>query len=483
MIADLILGYYKNKITDRHNYFFILCLIVACCLFVSNTRGMTNAGSNQKVVAYYYCGYDNNIPPSKINYKNLTHIIESFAWPNANGSIGLTQGLPNSTLINDAHNANVKVLVSFGGSGNSSEFAAMASDSASRATFVKNVVNLLAKYEFDGVDLDWEYPTFRQGGLLTQLVKDLRNAFDTTSASKRLNEKWLIAMAVPATSYNSAGFQYANLINYVDWFSVMTYDFYGSWSSVAGNNAPMFESVLDPDQAGSCYSSIEYILSTGIPPEKMLLGVPFYGKQFNASGLYKPYTGNVPDLNYSQIVDSINTGEWNYYWDDQSMVPYLINKSSTKFITYDDTASIKIKTDTVKSMGLGGIMIWALGLDADAAYNEPLLNVIGNTLFGNPTAVAVSKKSSVVHSFYLSNNYPNPFNPSTEIRFSIPASGFVSLKVYNIIGQVVASLVNNQMSAGIHQVTFNGEKLSSGVYLYILSYKGMRQIKKMILLK
>jgi hypothetical protein len=83
----------------------------------------------------------------------------------------------------------------------------------------------------------------------------------------------------------------------------------------------------------------------------------------------------------------------------------------------------------------------------------------------------------------LSQNYPNPFNPTTNIKFSIPASGFVTLKVYNTLGQEVATLLNEQKSAGTYQVDFNASTLSSGMYMYTLSSGNIRISKKMLLVK
>ncbi|TFH46761.1 MAG: T9SS type A sorting domain-containing protein, partial [ANME-2 cluster archaeon] len=83
----------------------------------------------------------------------------------------------------------------------------------------------------------------------------------------------------------------------------------------------------------------------------------------------------------------------------------------------------------------------------------------------------------------LSQNYPNPFNPSTTIEFSLPKSEFVELKVYNILGKEVETLVSNKLNQGNHTYTFDGKNLASGVYYYQLVAGDYREVKKMILLK
>ena len=108
-------------------------------------------------------------------------------------------------------------------------------------------------------------------------------------------------------------------------------------------------------------------------------------------------------------------------------------------------------------------------------------NVIVN-LSTTPLAVK-SGTSGVPKVFSLGQNYPNPFNPSTEITYQLAAAGKVALKVYNILGQEVATLVNGEKQAGRYKVEFNGNNLSSGIYLYKLSAGNFTSVRKMILIK
>ena len=100
------------------------------------------------------------------------------------------------------------------------------------------------------------------------------------------------------------------------------------------------------------------------------------------------------------------------------------------------------------------------------------------------TAVGVSdNKPAMVEKFSLANNYPNPFNPSTKIQYTLPTNEFVSLKVYDIIGREVATLVNQQQSAGVYDVNFNASNLTSGIYFYKIDAGSFVDVKKMMLLK
>jgi len=85
--------------------------------------------------------------------------------------------------------------------------------------------------------------------------------------------------------------------------------------------------------------------------------------------------------------------------------------------------------------------------------------------------------------FALDQNYPNPFNPTTTISYALSDEGFVSIKVYDILGRQVASLVNRTQDAGRYQVRFDANQLSAGAYLYVLETPTFRSVKKMIFLK
>ena len=101
---------------------------------------------------------------------------------------------------------------------------------------------------------------------------------------------------------------------------------------------------------------------------------------------------------------------------------------------------------------------------------------------GTPVGVEENELSSPIK-YTLEQNYPNPFNPSTSIQYSVPGSEFVSLKVYDILGNEVATLVNEQKQAGNYKVNFDAKNLSSGVYFYSIRTGQFNQIRKMILLK
>jgi hypothetical protein len=105
-----------------------------------------------------------------------------------------------------------------------------------------------------------------------------------------------------------------------------------------------------------------------------------------------------------------------------------------------------------------------------------------DTLFRG-TAVSVSEPVILPSMFTLSQNYPNPFNPSTKIKYSIPHISFVTLKIYDILGREIETLVNEEKNVGFYEVNFDASKLASGIYFYKLTAENFTDIKKLILIK
>ena len=122
------------------------------------------------------------------------------------------------------------------------------------------------------------------------------------------------------------------------------------------------------------------------------------------------------------------------------------------------------------------VIIWAV---MNSASNKTALQIQSKAV----NTTAVNEPKNIISSFTLDQNYPNPFNPSTTISFSLSSDQFVTLKVYNAIGEEVTTLVNGKLTVGVHKINFDAKQLSSGFYIYRLQSSGSVQAKKMILLK
>jgi hypothetical protein len=148
-----------------------------------------------------------------------------------------------------------------------------------------------------------------------------------------------------------------------------------------------------------------------------------------------------------------------------------------------ETREVAVHVFPLDNPGQGNVQV-KIGATRDAENF-----VVDLTAVVNPTSV--DETSYEPGSYKLLQNYPNPFNPSTKIKFTIPASPksspkertFVELKIYDVLGNEIATLVNEEKSAGEYEVKFSGERLSSGMYFYTLRAGNFAETKKMILLK
>ena len=183
----------------------------------------------------------------------------------------------------------------------------------------------------------------------------------------------------------------------------------------------------------------------------------------------------VDDAAYGDITDYISVPPANYTLD---------------LTLADGVTLVQSYVADLRTLGGGSAVVFASGfLDPSSNQNgEPFgifFALADGTVGQFPEGVASVENISGVNpdNYLLAQNYPNPFNPSTTINFTIPNSEFVTLKVYNILGSEVATLVNENLSAGAYRFNFDAKGLASGVYLYELNAGNFREIKKMNLLK
>jgi len=100
------------------------------------------------------------------------------------------------------------------------------------------------------------------------------------------------------------------------------------------------------------------------------------------------------------------------------------------------------------------------------------------------TTIGITPISTIIPAkFNLSQNYPNPFNPSTRIKFALPKNEFVNIKIYDILGKEISTLVNENLTAGYYEVEFNANNLSSGMYFYKFESSTFTDVKRMVLIK
>ncbi len=183
--------------------------------------------------------------------------------------------------------------------------------------------------------------------------------------------------------------------------------------------------------------------------------------------------------------DSANT--WtavNSGLSDWDITSYAIPMPGTVFASSSSKGVFKTTNGGTNwsdvSTGIGDKQVKVLAMSSTSIYAGTPNGVFRTT---RPTAVKEDVQHIMPEKFELSQNYPNPFNPSTVIEFRVPNNGLVTLKVYDILGREVATLVNESKSSGAYKTAFNAEKLSGGIYFYRLQSGNFEVTKKMILIK
>ncbi len=422
------------------------------------------------VVGYYPSWMKSTYPYNVIQYQNLTHIVHTFIFPNSDGSLDLSGFTYYPELIQRAHMNSVGMIISVGGYDvtRTPRFAQVAADPVARTRFAVAIRDFCLNNGYDGVDINWEYPLSAGRQNTTLFFRELHDSLADAFPALTLS------IAAPATDWNN-GYDWSVMPSLLDWVGVMTYDFYGSWTTKIGPNSPLYGNLTQTDQ-GWIGNSVSFYLGKGVPKSKVLIGTPFYGWQFNGSTMYGPGVGTA-QLTYTQIAPLLQQG-WTRSWDQVAWVPYLVNPGKTNVISYDDSASVSEKMKYVKNQNLGGTIIWALGEDYINGQT-PLLNALGRVI----TGVARQVSTDVPLAFDLLQNYPNPFNGQTQIRYTIKQSGRYSLRVYDLLGREVERLVDAEYPEGSYQVSCSSQNLSSGVYIYRLSGEGTSLMRTMIVLR
>ena len=226
---------------------------------------------------------------------------------------------------------------------------------------------------------------------------------------------------------------------------------------------------------------------------------PFYTGQ--GSTLHD-YTAYLPDygISFQRPVDTVNHGQTSV---NRVIAPMMGTYSGT--VTYTASVSptpsqgtitfnwspsnVKTFSGAPDSLTLNSVV------SSDVPYQNYTVTVSAVENSGPRThsrtwvlsvanIIGISHNSNEVPlSYALGQNYPNPFNPTTQIEYSLPKQSFVTLKVFNLLGQEVATLVNDVKTAGVHDITFNGENLPSGIYYYRINAGDYTDVRKMILVK
>lgn len=237
-------------------------------------------------------------------------------------------------------------------------------------SFAGYFVDTVRTYNFDGVDIDYEFPT---GSTLrpnfVKFIEYLRAGLD--ELGKTTGKKYTISLAVPAGTWAFSLFDMPALSEYVDWFNIMSYDLYigSNYNMYTHHHAPAFDNVdtinYKIPAGGSVASDIVLYKENGIPASKIVPGCGMYAHRWThvepgktGTGLYSGGIMDNSNEHYSSIIGYIGQGGNVRYWDDVSKAPYIYNAETKTFLSYDDLESVSYKADLVNKSLCGGLMVF-----------------------------------------------------------------------------------------------------------------------------
>ena len=198
----------------------------------------------------------------------------------------------------------------------------------------------------------------------------------------------------------------------------------------------------------------------------------------------RDYAPMIP-ANFSATVENQHPKvTWNAN-EEADLANYEVWKKKNNGSWYLQTTTTNIYyTDTGETICWQDYAYYKIRAADENDNKSAFTNYVMFTVFGKRAMDDdIVLKNDIPDSYQMSQNYPNPFNPSTTIRFGLPKAENVLLQVYNVSGQLVATLVNGYLEAGYHNIDFNGHQLSSGIYLYKLTTDNFTKVKRMLIVK
>jgi len=392
----------------------------------------TNTKTNKKVMGYVaqWDLYDRKYPIETIPGDKLTHIMYAFCLPNPSqedfnklkenypfppkpyypppqlpeGAFAIhdeyafEQQVPALMALKQKY-PHLKICISLGGWTLSWTMSKVMSTPSLRTQFIKSSVDAIIKYGFDGFDLDWEYPGKQGAGY--NVVDEVNDKVNVATFFKELQKELQtripnkhIELSVASGANKKVIEQYKESIQYLDYFNLMTYDFYGSWGN-GGHLSGLYQNPAqgNPEDGFNIDAAVTTSL-TICPKEKLCIGVPFYARGWQSlqkdpnnpdapiifgvstqgPGVTKSQNaGGEPGLTcWKDLRDFIGKNNNIEYFDEVAKVPYVHNSITGETWSYDNPKSIQYKMQYLKEKDLAGLIIWQLSDDVRDSKNSLL---------------------------------------------------------------------------------------------------------------
>lgn len=345
----------------------------------------TGTSSVERTVGYYESWASNrkcqSVSPEELNVTGFTHINYGFLLFDPNTFAIASAGENGTSLITrftdlKTANAGLQTWVAIGGwdfnepGPTATAFSDMVASPENRTKFINEVEHFMSTYAFDGLDLDWEYPSSSDRGgrpvdreNYALLTKELREAFGS---------RYGLSVTLPASYYYMKGFDVAEMEEHVDFFNIMSYDLHGVWDKETKGVGPYIRPHTNLTEIDD---SLDLLWRAKVAPEKVSMGMAWYGRsftlqepnctipdgvcQFSEAGLPGLCSGSKGMLDLQEIQDIVAAGKLAPTLDSQAAIKYVAY-NETQWVSYDDDETIALKQAFANSRCLGGTMVWAM---------------------------------------------------------------------------------------------------------------------------
>jgi chitinase len=353
----------------------------------------------KKVVIGYLAGWK-GVDPGKVPAEKLTHINYAFANV-VDGLVTSGEGMEERDSLNflklhslKSQNPDLKVLVSIGGWTWSKGFSDAALTPESRKKLTASGIDFLIKHNLDGLDFDWEYPALQGDNNVVRdidkenfvaMLKSFREALDSLGTIHQ--KHYLSTIATGGFRKYLEVNDLRSAAKYLDLVNIMSYDLFGPGDQITGHHANLYkgnpETMPEGKKERAVESAVTDHIAFGIPANKLVLGIPFYGKRWNEvpennNGLNQ-YGKWDSALSHDKIQLLQNDSCYTEYWDEISKNPFLYSSEKKEWITYESPESIAEKIKFVRKMNLAGVMFWELSEDPSGELLDAIDQQIGTS--------------------------------------------------------------------------------------------------------
>ncbi len=346
--------------------------------------GMTTVGwakPDHLVVGCSCYWLDNIYPIENYNFDALTHITRVCLATKDNGDLVVPGSFFDDELEKRAHDHGVKMIAAVGGAApDAKNWLSMATHPEYEKNFFDQLDQLLTSHHYDGVDIDWEPSALndKDQGIFTAFLKDLRHRFPN----------WVIYTDLGGGNYWTDHVSWTEVADQVDFIDFTGYCFAGSWNGYSAYNSNLDKAKDIPDTGISDKERIHALVTKyHVPPEKIVLGIPFYGIQFFTKSMGTSFLGDPNDegteITYYEVAPLLTNKDYRVHWDDGAQVPYLERVKGGFEASYDDPRSIRLKCEFAARSHLKGVLIWTLGRDISGG-KTPLMDAVAESFGAKP---------------------------------------------------------------------------------------------------